>query len=361
MQPAPPLPPFSCTFSPGLADLLHELHCTLAISTYQAGKVIFISVNGQGQLVQLPRSFEKAMGIAVQDNKLAIATKDEVMVLAHSPRMAQNYPPNPGIYDSLYMPRARYLTGHVDIHDLHWGTAGLWAVNTSFSCLCLIDENYSFTPQWQPSFVSDLEHDDVCHLNGLAMENGAPRYVTALGQTNTPRGWKPEITSGGCLIDVTHNSVLAENLAMPHSPRLYGDQLLVLLSATGEVVSVDRQSGRCETVAALNTFIRGMSRLGDYLFIGRSKLRTSSSSFEKLKSLPIGENSQTAGITVVHLPSGRVVGELSYQNAVEEIYDVQVLPGLRRPGILNTDTEAHKMGVVIPQQTYWANWEDKRA
>ena len=141
----PNLPPFACSASSDFAQILHTLGCTLAISTYQAGKVIFISLNEQGQIVQLPRTFQKAMGIAVHEEKMAIATKDDLIVLTHSEGLAANYPKQPGAYSGIYMPRARYYTGRVDLHDLDWGSEGLWGVNTSFSCLCL-PTSCSFCP-----------------------------------------------------------------------------------------------------------------------------------------------------------------------------------------------------------------------
>ena len=38
------LAPFSCQFSPQVPELLLKLNCTIAISTYQAGKLVFISL-----------------------------------------------------------------------------------------------------------------------------------------------------------------------------------------------------------------------------------------------------------------------------------------------------------------------------
>jgi Domain of unknown function (DUF4915) len=55
-----------------------------------------------------------------------------------------------------------------------------WVVNAGFSCLCTLDRSASFAPPWRPPFVTALEPTDRCHLNGLAMEGGRPRYVTAL-------------------------------------------------------------------------------------------------------------------------------------------------------------------------------------
>jgi uncharacterized protein (TIGR03032 family) len=348
--------PFSCTYSPNIAEILVQLNCTLAISTYQAGKVIFLSAISNHELMQLPRTFNKAMGMAVNGDKLAISTKDEVIVLVNSPALATSYPKNPNTYDGMYMPRCTYYTGRLDIHDLHYGNEGLWAVNTSFSCLSLIDENYSYIPKWTPPFIKDLEHDDYCHLNGMAMLDGKPTYVTTLGQSSEPKGWKETITSGGLIIDVASGETILRNLAMPHSPRVYDGKLYVLLSAQGELVVCDTDKGTYELAAKVPGFVRGMVKYGDYLFIGRSLLRESSTSFKKLQELPVGKEAKFSGITVVHFPTGNVVGELNYQNSVEEIYDIQVLPNLRRPGILNTETEAYTMGLSTPGKTFWANW-----
>ena len=150
------------------------------ISTYQAGKVIILGVGPQG-LTQLPRNFNKPMGLAVEGNRMAVATRDEVVVLVNDAKLTAGYPPSPGKYDSLFAPRAVYFCGEVDVHDMVWVGETLWAVNTRFSCLCHIDHNYSFLPQWQPPFVTDLTDEDRCHLNGLAMVDGEPLYVTALG------------------------------------------------------------------------------------------------------------------------------------------------------------------------------------
>jgi uncharacterized protein (TIGR03032 family) len=83
-----------------------------------------------------------------------------------------------------------------------WGAGGeLWVVNTRFSCLCTLDRSASFAPRWRPPFVSALEPTDRCHLNGLGMVDGRPCYVTALGETDEPAGWRANKAGGGLLID----------------------------------------------------------------------------------------------------------------------------------------------------------------
>jgi len=346
-----PPSPFSCNFTPNIPELLNQMNCTIAISTYQAGKVIFISAKNNEELIQLPRTFNKAMGIALQGDKMAVATKDEVIVLVNSAGLANSYPKQPGVYDGLFMPRAAFYTGQIDIHDLHWGEEGLWAVNTSFSCLVLINEEYSFIPRWRPAFISGLASEDRCHLNGMAMQNGKTVYVTSFGDGDKPQSWRDNITKTGIVIDISTGETILRDLPMPHSPRLYNGKLYLLLSATGEVVCAEPESGKYEVVSNLSGFVRGMAKYGDYLFVGLSRLRKNSSTF---RHLSIADKALNAGIKILHLPTGGYVGEIIYRSTVDEIYDVQIIPDMKRPGILNTYRDDYRKGLSVPGTTYWA-------
>lgn len=348
------LAPFSCAYTPNIPELLLHLNCSIAISTYQAGKVVFISPKNENQLIQLPRTFQKAMGIALEGNKMAIACKDEVIVLANSKNLATFYPKKPNTYDAMFMPRSTYFTGALDVHDLDWGNGQLYAVNTSFSCLVKIDDNYSFTPIWKPPFISKIASEDRCHLNGMAMQNGRPKYVSAFNTGDTPQSWRAEVTTSGIIMDVDTNEIIAENLPMPHSPRLFDGELYVLLSATGELAKIDIETGKYQVVTKLGGFVRGLARCGDYAFIGLSKLRQNSSTFAKLE---IAKKATQAGIAVVHLPTGAYVGSIQYKMSVDEIYDIQVLPDMLRPGILNTLKPDYKLGLSTPQTTFWAKMD----
>lgn len=345
--------PFACRYHPQFPALLHRLNITLAVSTYQAGKLVFLSAPDDHRIVQLPRTFEKAMGITerADTGQLALACRNEIRVFANSPELAQHYPKAPGRYDALYLPRITYHTGPLDIHDLSFGENGrIFGVNTLFSCLMTVDDRHNFVPYWQPAFVTELAAEDRCHLNGMAMENGRPRYVTAFNRGNTPQSWRARVTETGVLIDVTDGTMLAEGLAMPHTPRLFDGELHVLLSAAGEVIRIDRSTGTARTVARPGGFLRGMTKVGDYLFVGRSKLRKNSSTFAHL-NVPDALN--RASIIAVHLPTGSVAGEITWLTSLDEIYDVHALVGKRRPNILNTRTDDHLAAVMTPGPTYW--------
>lgn len=341
--------PFSCSYTPQVPDILNELNCTLAVSTYQAGKIIFLSAD-DGKLVQLTRSFDRAMGMALRNNQLAVACREEVIVLSNSSQLAAHYPKQPNTYDALYLPRATYYTGQIDLHDLDYTADGLCAVNTSFSCIIKIDDEFTFTPVWQPSFITELASEDRCHLNGMAVQEGRIKYATAFNQGNSMKSWRNKITSSGVLIDISDNHVINDHLPMPHSPRIYNDRLYVLLSATGEIAEMDISTGKYNVIRKLDGFVRGMAHHGDYLFVGLSRLRKSSSVFGDLE---IALKAEQAGIAIIHLQTGALAGEIRYLNSVEEIYDVQVLPGIKRPGILNTGRAEFRLGIHTPGQTYW--------
>ncbi|MCB0794982.1 MAG: TIGR03032 family protein [Flavobacteriales bacterium] len=344
---------FACSFDPGVPEALAELECSIAISTYQAGKLIFISPNGKGGLVQLTRTFQKPMGFAISNDRLVLACEKEVLQFSNSRSLAQHFPRRPGWYDALYMPRATYHTGALDLHDVSIGGTGtIHAVNTAFNCIVQITSDYSFIPIWKPPFTVQLQGDDQCHLNGMAMSDGVPRFATAFGTGNKPKSWRDTIPGSGVLMDVQNDEILLEGLGMPHSPRLFHGRLFLLLSATGQVLEVDVTDGSVQEIVRLDGFVRGMAIYRDHMFVGRSALRNASSSFERLN---LKEAIPFAAISIIDLRSGRVVGNISYQDSVEEIYDVQVLPGILRPNIMNTIGDEHRKGITTPDRTFWSS------
>jgi uncharacterized protein (TIGR03032 family) len=346
------LTPFAAKYSPQVPELLNKLNCSIALSTYQAGKIVLISPNPDNErLTTLPRTFRKPMGMAVKGDFMVISIKDEVIVFQNSRELAEHYPNKQNTYDSLWLPRITYYTGMVDMHDIDFGDDGIYAVNTSFSCICKLDGNYNFTPVWQPYFIKELMPGDLCHLNGMVILNGKPKYVTALGATNAPKAWKDNIVNGGILMDVEKNEIILNNLSMPHSPKMYNKELYLLMSASGEFIKVDLKNKSYTTIKKFDGFCRGLSFHGDFAFIGFSKLRKNSSTFAKLS---FSDKANFSGIKIIHMPTNAEVGEIIYENSVDEIYEVLVLENMIRPNILNTQDEIHKYSLATPSTTYWA-------
>lgn len=351
-----PTTPFTIRHTPQVPELLAELGCSLALTTYQAGKVILLSSDGE-RLIQLPRTFEEPMGLAIDGDRMAVATKHAIVMLANEPRLAPTYPRQPATYDALFVPRSVHFVGALAVHDMVFTDQGLVGVNTLFSCLFQLDPRFSFRPVWKPPFVSTLAPEDRCHLNGLAAVGREIRYATALGRSDTAGGWRAGKERGGILMHVPSGDIVLDGLAMPHSPRVYDGVLYALLSSTGELVAVDVEGNglRYEVVNRVPGFARGMARAGDYLFIATSQIRERHT-FGDLGLA--GRKDVVCGVTIVHLPSGAIVGDLQYLRSCEEIYDVQVLPGLHRPGLLGLHDETHRSALSMPEQTFWGRERD---
>jgi uncharacterized protein (TIGR03032 family) len=220
----------------------------------------------------------------------------------------------------------------------------------------LINDNFSFTEVWRPSFITRLVPEDSCHLNGMVVVDDKPKYLTALGSTSTEKGWRASKANGGILIDADTQEIIVKGLGMPHSPRLYKEGLFVLLSATGELARVDIAKGSYEVVHRFNGFVRGMDRIGDMLFIGLSKLRTTSVAFG---DLPIASHSPICGVAMYHLPSGKFIGQLKYETTVEEIYEVRVLPHSIRPAIMSIEKNEHDGVITVAEGVYWPKPESR--
>jgi uncharacterized protein (TIGR03032 family) len=348
--------PFTCKVSNGLSQFLFQNKLSIALSTYQAGKMLMVSAVNEDKLVQLPRTFNAPMGIAYNGKQMAIACKNEVVHLVNSPEIISANPKFTGKYDAMFLPRQMYMTGSLALHDMAYTKKGLVAVNTQFSCLSMFDGVNSFKPIWKPDFISTLEPEDRCHLNGMATENGMPKYVTALGSTDTAGGWRDNKINGGILMEVPSGRVITDGLSMPHSPRLINGKLVLLNSAQGEIMEVNPETGEKTVLQKTGTFLRGMSQFGDYLFIGSSKLRHKN---EVFRGLPIADTT-FAGLIVVQISTMKEVARLQYETSVDEIYDVAVLPNMQRPGIMNCPQAQEPLPIINDKAAFWAEPEEKQ-
>jgi len=357
---SPPSPPppvaFHYTQTDSFVPLLHQLGASLLVSTYQANKLLAVRANGPG-LSTLVRTFDKPMGLAVDARRLTIGTRNQIWFLRNAPDIAPRIEPA-GLHDACFVPRSSHVTGDIGVHEIASSGDELWMVSTRFSCLCTLSPDYSFVPRWQPPFITALAAEDRCHLNGLAMaadEQGksVPRYVTALGTTDVRDGWRADKPHGGCIIDIPSGEFITRGLSMPHSPRWHDGKLWVLESGTGGVVLVDRATGRRETVAQLPGFTRGLALAGPYALVGLSKIRKTSA----MDGVPIAERRDElkCGIAVLDLRSGQTIAFLEFQTAVEEIFDVQLLPSLRFPEVIGFQQETLNHTFIVPREAEKGN------
>jgi uncharacterized protein (TIGR03032 family) len=168
-----------------------------------------------------------------------------------------------------------------------------------------------------------LAPQDRCHLNGLAVDEGQPRYVTALAQSDEPQSWRPTKASSGCILDVASGQPVTTGLCMPHSPRLHDGKLWVLNSGRGELNVVAVPSGHIQLIDRVPGYTRGLSFAEQFAFVGMSKIRETA----VFGGLPIGERPEElrCGVAVVDLHSGKSVAWFEFTSGVDEVFDVKVL------------------------------------
>ena len=333
-MPLPPNQPESTQFhyihSASFPELLEKLGISLFVSTYQAGKLMVVRAE-QGCLNTLLRNFELLMGLALSPQQLAIGTRRQIWFLPNIPGIAGKVDP-PNQYDACFVPRWSQVTGDIRIHELAWVGEELWFVNTRFSCLCTVSPQYNFVPRWQPRFISQLKAEDRCHLNGLAVVEGQPKYVTVLAETDIPQGWREHKATGGCLIDVPTGEIVARGFSMPHSPRVYAGKLWLLDSGRGRLVVVEPQTGDSTTVVELPGFTRGLTFCDRYAFVCLSQIREK----KIFGGLAIEESNEElqCAIWVVDIFTGEKVAFLRFQAGCTELFDIQVLPNCRQPTVV---------------------------
>ena len=330
------------SMSVGLVGLLASLKISVAFSSYQSGKFYLLGRNPEGGLMVNEQFFRQAMGIHVSGGTIYLATLSEIV------RLENVLEPNQRIndtFDACFVPRTAHVTGALDAHDLGIDRDGrILFVNTRFNCLSTISERHSFRPVWTPPFVSRIVDEDRCHLNGMAMRDGRPAFVTAVSRSDTIDGWRDRRADGGVVVDVETGRIVCQGLSMPHSPRWYRGRLWLLNSGTGELGSiiptVGDSQGRFEPLAFCPGFLRGLSFHGHYAFVGLSKPR-----YQRFEGLALDERLRAAdsepwcGVQVIDLDTGACVEWFRIDGAVAELYDIGVLPGVTCPMSLGFGSE----------------------
>jgi uncharacterized protein (TIGR03032 family) len=323
--------------SRGLIDWLLMNRVSLAFSSYQTGQLFLIGVLPDRSLSVHQRSFTRAMGVWCETDRVYVAAVDQVWrlenILARTERANQHF-------DRLYVPRNGQVTGDLDIHELAVDRNGrVVFVNTNFSCLAGFSTSHGFRPLWKPKFITKLAAEDRCHLNGLAMADGRPKYVTAVSRSDVLNGWRERRHAGGVIIEIETDRVVTDELSMPHSPRVVGDELLVLDSGRGYLSRVDRQTGKREQIAFCPGFLRGLTVWNGHAIVTVSLPRDGTfKGLELEDSIRAREGEPWCGIYIVNLRSGDIVQWIRLEGFIKELFDVGVLPEVQCPMAIGLGT-----------------------
>ena len=366
-----PEEPWLAAFSSrSFCDWLEQQQCSLAFTTYQSGKLFLVGRKAD-RFAAAPfsiynRNFTHCMGMCASADArtLWVSSRYQIWRLERTPAVAVPYR-IPGTnsdeetpqwadqgYDFAYVPRIGYTTGHIDVHDMGIDADGrLVFVNTMFGCLATLSERANFKPIWRPPFLSALVPEDRCHLNGLAMHNGRPAFVTVVSRSDVADGWRDNRNDGGCVLDVATGEAVCTGLSMPHAPRFYRERLWVLNSGTGEFGTVDLASSRFEPIAFCPGYLRGLSFCGDYAVVTLSRPRERS-----FQSLPLADRLKQkgaepqCGLQVIDLRTGFIAEWLRLEaEGVTELYDSVVLPGVRQPMAVGFTTPDIERLMVIDE------------
>lgn len=339
-------------------QVLAKLGCSIALST-DASRLLVIGAEESGQLTLSALVLPNLRGLAAEGPLIAAACAGAVWIYKALPGLGPVAPYAPGQFDAVYAPRAVHFTTPCDLHDMAFVGGSLVAVNTRFSCICKIDGIHSFTPIWKPPFITALRPGDRCHLNGMAIHRERLLYATMLAMTDEPQDWRRNLgAESGTLMECATGRVLADDLSWPHSPRVIGNRLYCLESGKGELITLDPDTGARATVAKLPGFTHGLAEYGGVLFVGLAKLRLRRP--ERPLPLEAERDSLVCGLAAIDLATHRVLGMIELQGGVAEVYDLQVLPGVRHADLRPAEQWAEHQPVETPTEAFWVSAPDRQ-
>jgi uncharacterized protein (TIGR03032 family) len=342
--------------SRGFGNWLIRNNCSLAFSSYQTGQLFLVGMLPNGQVSFHQQNYVRAMGIHATPQRLYVGSLFQIWrlenVLAPHERANEHF-------DRLYVPRNAQTTGDIDVHELNVDKAGrVIFVNTKFSCLATMSDTHGFRPLWKPGFISRLAAEDRCHLNGLAMQDGTPAYVTAVSRSDMINGWRDRRHEGGVLIDVRDDRVITDQLSMPHSPRLTADGIYLLDSGRGQIVRVDPKSGARTDIAFCPGFLRGLAIHNGHAIATVSLPRDGAFAGLALQDeLKKRDGEPWCGVCIVDLRTGDLIEWIRLNGAIKELFDVAVIPEVRCPmalGVQSPDIQSlisydPEFGPLVPQ------------
>lgn len=360
---------FGSVHSDNFPKILHGLKISLAVTSYQAQRLFFVRSSGDSIEINC-KYFPRPMGVYADRERLTLGTLSQVVEFKRNDgllrRICRGELDQTGDMprkllekdaekmrellerrnqelaavkqaDALYLARAALTTGMINIHDIAWGDEGLWVVNSTFSCLATLSPACSFVARWKPPFISRLVPEDRCHLNGMAMQNGRPAYVTTFNRNDCRDSWVNSDANEGTLINITTNKIVLDGLSMPHSPRCYRNRVYLCDSGKGEILMYDPETGKSSTVIKLRGFPRGINFYGPLMFVGLSQVRPS----EKRTPPPIAaEFGETwSGIWVINLEDHSEVAFIRFTGDVQQLYDIAIIPDSVHPELIdNSDS-----------------------
>jgi uncharacterized protein (TIGR03032 family) len=320
-----------------LAGWLGQHRLSLAITSYQSGRIYLVGSDQKGRVSFFERIFERAMGVVGNAQRIYLGGLYQLWRFENVLRPSEVIH---GQFDKCYVPRNAQTIGDLDIHELGIQENGkVIFVNTKYSCLAELSQTHSFKAVWKPKFISKLAPEDRCHLNGLAMVEGKAKYVTAVCRSDSVDGWRDRRHDGGVVIDVETDEIVCEGLSMPHSPRWHNGKLWLLNAGTGHLGWVDFENKAFVPHAFVPGFARGLSIIGNVAAVGLSKPRN-----QRFEGLQLDEELKKrdadpwCGVQIVSLANGDVMNWIRFEGDISEVFDISFLPNVKHPMLVGLRT-----------------------
>lgn len=333
---------------------LERRNSVIYLSSYKTNMVIAIGLahkkEGTPIVSMWYQNLSRPMGIGIYKEK----KHNEIMWIGTALSLMRYV--NQGVVDSnsqelsdfdiSFMPRETRVINDIDVHDLCVAPDQVYFVSPMFSSVCTISETKSFKVVWTPPWITKVCAEDRCHLNGMCLRDGKPRYVTCCSRTDIPGGWREHRRMGGVVYDIVEDRILCKGLSMPHSPRYHNGKLWVLESGEGYLsqvnfdVTLEDGTHPVHRVSFIPAFLRGLDFIGkDWAIVGGSMDRHENT----FSGLPLGDKlsqqgvEARCGVFVVDIKAEAVVHNINFSHPLVEIYDVVTVEGYSRPHIESID------------------------
>jgi len=236
--------------------------------------------------------------------------------------------------DDLFLPyRSVMLPGSLYIHEVVQMAGEVYATATGHNFLARLKQSGGWERVWSPALLADAGTEgfrrNFFQLNGIA-NGGTPEasfYTGFSDSLDGPKPWKSGYgpAGKGIVFSGATGKVIVRGLTCPHSPRLDNEKLWLCNSGHGEIGPA---AAAFEPAIKMPGFTRGLAFHGDYVFTGLSRI------IPQYEPYAPGVRPETSecGIRIHDSRTGAFVGALTWPHGYQ-IFDVQVLPGLRQASL----------------------------
>jgi uncharacterized protein (TIGR03032 family) len=338
--------------SPLFPKWLADHHASLIVSSYNSHQVYSIGCDpNMEKLTFWVTQHLRPMGLgSYSENGKTIVTIGSLGRVYRYVNVGPIDHPQFGPFNPTFTLQNVSITGNADIHDLRPTATDTYFALAKFNCIAKLSPDKSFQVYYVPPWITynkqsdedftNLPFEDRCHLNGLCIVDGKPKYITVASMTDYPNSWRElQNQPHGAIIDITDNTIYCPDIYSPHSPRMYygpfthngktlRETLWVLESGTGHLGFVD--DNKFVPMKFIAGFLRGLDFIDHYAVVTTSLDRHDHSFKDIPLSKHLSDNNMPAkcGVWVIDLHGMNVVEFIEFTAGVTELYDVTILKNI---------------------------------